>query len=78
MVTNIGGVSKGVNFDGKTLADIFRGAITNWSDRRIRTPNPGVRFPNAPITLCVRSDVSGTSFNSEHPRTAAYVSGRFG
>ena len=54
---------EGVNFDGKTLADIFRGAITNWSDRRIRTPNPGVSFPNAPITLCVRSDGSGTSFN---------------
>jgi len=61
--TNIDGVSKGINFDGKTLADIFRGAITNWSDSRIRKPNPGVTFPNAPITLCVRSDGSGTSFN---------------
>lgn len=60
---NIGGISKGFNFDGKTLADIFRGAITNWSDSRIRKPNPGVTFPNAPITLCVRSDGSGTSFN---------------
>ncbi|MGD9695126.1 MAG: phosphate ABC transporter substrate-binding protein PstS [Thermoleophilia bacterium] len=60
--TNIDGVAKGINFDGKTLADIFRGAITNWSDARIRKPNPGVRFPNAPITLCVRSDGSGTSF----------------
>jgi phosphate transport system substrate-binding protein len=61
--TNISGISKGINFDGTTLADIFRGAITNWSDSRIRRPNPGVRFPNAPITLCVRSDGSGTSFN---------------
>jgi phosphate transport system substrate-binding protein len=61
--TNIDGISKGINFDGKTLADIFRGAITNWSDARIRKPNPGVRFPNAPITVCVRSDGSGTSFN---------------
>ena len=61
--TNIDGVSKGINFDGKTLADIFRGAISNWSDARIRKPNPGVTFPNAPITLCVRSDGSGTSFN---------------
>lgn len=63
VVTNIDGVSKGVNFDGTTLADIFRGAITDWSDARIRKPNPGVRFPKAPITLCVRSDGSGTSFN---------------
>lgn len=61
--TNIDGISKGINFDGPTLADIFRGAITNWSDARIRKPNPGVRFPNAPITLCVRADGSGTSFN---------------
>ena len=63
VVTHIDGVSKGINFDGKTLGDIFRGAITNWSDSRIRKPNPGVKFPNAPITLCVRSDGSGTSFN---------------
>jgi phosphate transport system substrate-binding protein len=61
--TNIDGISKGINFDGKTLADIFRGAISNWSDARIRKPNPGVTFPNAPITLCVRSDGSGTSYN---------------
>jgi phosphate transport system substrate-binding protein len=61
--TNIDGIAKGINFDGVTLADIFRGAITNWSDARIRKPNPGVRFPNAPITLCVRADGSGTSFN---------------
>jgi phosphate transport system substrate-binding protein len=59
--THIDGVTKGINFDGKTLADIFRGAITNWSDARIRKPNPGVRFPNANITVCVRSDGSGTS-----------------
>ena len=63
VAANIDGVSKGINFDGKTLGDIFRGAITNWSDARIRKPNPGVTFPNAPITLCVRSDGSGTSFN---------------
>jgi phosphate transport system substrate-binding protein len=60
--TNIDGVSKGINLDGPVLADIFRGSITNWSDARIRKPNPGVRFPNAPITVCVRSDGSGTSF----------------
>ncbi len=60
--THIDGVSKGINIDGKVLADVFRGAITNWSDSRIRKANPGVRFPSAPITLCVRSDGSGTSF----------------
>ena len=60
--THIDGISKGINIDGKVLADVFRGAITNWSDARIRKANPGVKFPNAPITLCVRSDGSGTSY----------------
>lgn len=61
--TNIDGVSKGINIDGKTLADVFRGAITNWGDARLRAANPGVKFPNANITICVRSDGSGTSYN---------------
>ncbi len=60
--TNIEGVSSGINLKGPVLADIFRGAITSWNDARIRASNPGVRFPSAPITLCVRSDGSGTSF----------------
>ena len=60
--THIDGVSKGINIDGKVLADVFRGAITNWSDARIRSANRGVTLPNAPITLCVRSDGSGTSY----------------
>ncbi len=60
--TNISGVSKAINLDGGTLANIFRGAVRSWNDPSIRRANPGVRFPNAPITLCVRSDGSGTSF----------------
>lgn len=60
--TNINGVGRGINIDGGTLAGIFRGAITNWNDASIRRANPGVRLPNAPITICVRSDGSGTSF----------------
>lgn len=60
--TNIDGVSKGINIKGPVLADIFRGAITTWNDARIRASNPGVTFPSAKITICVRSDGSGTSF----------------
>jgi phosphate transport system substrate-binding protein len=60
--TNIEGVSSGLNLKGPVLADIFRGEITSWNDARIRASNPGVRLPGAPITLCVRSDGSGTSF----------------
>jgi phosphate transport system substrate-binding protein len=60
--TNIDGVSRGINIDGPTLAGIFQGTITSWSDSRIRKANPGVSFPSASITKCVRSDGSGTSF----------------
>lgn len=60
--TNIDGVSGNINLDGSTLAGIFQGTITSWNDARIRKANPGVRFPGASITKCVRSDGSGTSF----------------
>jgi phosphate transport system substrate-binding protein len=60
--TNIDGVARGINLDGRALADIFQGTITSWNDARIRRSNPGVSFPSASITKCVRSDGSGTSF----------------
>lgn len=60
--TNIEGLDKGINLDGPVMADIFRGAISKWNDGRIRAANPGVRLPDAPITICVRADGSGTSF----------------
>jgi phosphate transport system substrate-binding protein len=59
---NVDGVSKRVKLLGKTVGDIYAGSITSWNDARIRADNKGVTFPNAPITVCVRSDGSGTSF----------------
>lgn len=59
---NVDGVSKRVKLLGKTVGDIFAGSITNWNDARIRADNKGITFPNAAITVCVRSDGSGTSF----------------
>ena len=43
--------------------DIFLGKITNWNDPRIAAANPGVTLPDTPITVVVRSDASGTTFN---------------
>ena len=43
--------------------DIFLGKITNWNDPRIAAANEGVTLPDTPITVVVRSDASGTSFN---------------
>jgi phosphate transport system substrate-binding protein len=42
--------------------DIFLGKITRWNDPRIAAANPGVKFPDLPITVVRRSDSSGTTF----------------
>jgi len=60
---NVSGVTRRLKLTGPTLAGIFDGDITSWNDRRIVATNPGVALPQAPITICVRSDGSGTSFN---------------
>ena len=51
-----------LRFDGPTLADIFLGRITRWSDRRIAALNPGVKLADRDIIVVHRSDGSGTSF----------------
>lgn len=43
--------------------DIFLGKITNWNDERIAAANEGVELPDLPITVVVRSDSSGTTYN---------------
>lgn len=42
---------------------IFLGNITNWNDERIAAANEGVALPDLPITVVVRSDGSGTTYN---------------
>jgi phosphate transport system substrate-binding protein len=61
--TNVSGVAGRLKLDGKTIASIFDGDITKWNDPAIVKTNPGVSLPNASITVCVRADGSGTSFN---------------
>lgn len=43
--------------------EIFNGTITNWNDEKIAAANEGVDLPDMPITVVVRSDSSGTTFN---------------
>jgi len=38
------------------------GKVTKWSDPIIAKSNPGVKLPDLPITVCTRSDGSGTNF----------------
>ncbi len=61
-VYNIPGVDTELKFTGKVLADIFLGKITKWNDPAITALNPGVKLPGTDITVCHRSDGSGTTY----------------
>jgi phosphate transport system substrate-binding protein len=52
-----------LKFDGATLADIFLGKIKKWNDPKIAGQNSGARLPSTSITVCHRSDESGTTAN---------------
>jgi phosphate transport system substrate-binding protein len=60
---NLDGVDKGLKLDGATLADIFLGKIKKWNDPKIAGMNSGVTLPSGNITVCHRSDESGTTKN---------------
>ena len=63
-VVNIDGVVPGnIRFTGPVLADIYLGKIKTWSDPAITKINPGLKLPDANITVVHRSDGSGTTFN---------------
>ena len=57
---NLSGVSK-LQLSGPTLANIYLGKITKWSDAAIATDNPGASLPDDAITVVHRADGSGTS-----------------
>jgi phosphate transport system substrate-binding protein len=59
---NVNGVSA-LKLDAPTLARIFNGAITRWDDPAIKTLNPGINLPSAPIHVFFRSDQSGDTSN---------------
>jgi len=62
MVVNLKGVQPGeLVLDGKIVADIYEGKITNWNDPAIKKLNPKITFPDLVITAIVRSDGSGTT-----------------
>lgn len=63
IVHNVPGIESGkIKLDGKTAAEIFRGAITNWNAPAIAKLNSGLALPALPITIAHRSDGSGTTF----------------
>jgi phosphate transport system substrate-binding protein len=60
---NVEGLDKGLKLDGATAADIFLGNIKKWNDPKIASQNSGMKLPDANITVCHRSDESGTTKN---------------
>jgi len=63
-VINLPGVGSGkLILDGDSLARIFMRQVTRWNDPAIVALNPGLALPDQPITVVVRSDGSGTTYN---------------
>ena len=60
---NLQGVKSGLKLDGATIADIFLGNVKTWNDAAITKLNPGLKLPSGNITVCHRSDESGTTKN---------------
>jgi phosphate transport system substrate-binding protein len=66
-VVNLAGVQPGqLKLDGKVLAAMFMGTITNWNDKAIAALNPGLTLPDKAIATVHRSDGSGTNFIFTH------------
>ena len=62
IVVNLPGLKSGdLKLDGKTAADLFRGAIAKWNDPAIAALNPGLKLPAKPVVVAHRSDGSGTT-----------------
>ncbi|MDN4477485.1 phosphate ABC transporter substrate-binding protein PstS [Demequina sp. SYSU T00039] len=62
VIFNLDGIDS-LNMDADTIADIFNGTITNWSDDAIASQNEGVELPDSAITIVHRADESGTTEN---------------
>jgi phosphate transport system substrate-binding protein len=58
---NVPGVKKGLKLDGATVADLFLGKLKKWNDPAIKKLNAGVSVPDKDVTICHRSDESGTT-----------------
>lgn len=61
-VVNIPKIKPGsLRLDADCMCRIFMGEITQWSDEKIRSLNPGMTLPDNKITVVHRSDGSGTT-----------------
>ena len=63
IIYNLDGAKNLLHMNGSTLARIFSGQITKWSDAAIKKLNKGVNLPDTNIAIVHRSDNSGTTYN---------------
>ncbi len=61
VIYNLAALDAPLRFSGKTLADIYSGAILTWQDPAIARENPGIKLPHTGITVLHRADGSGTT-----------------
>jgi phosphate transport system substrate-binding protein len=59
---NVPGITSNINLSGEIIADIYLGKIKKWNDPAIVNLNPEVNLPDRDITVCYRTDGSGTTF----------------
>jgi len=59
---NVAGAPAYLKLDGKVLAEIYQGSITNWDDPQIAALNTGITLPNLRIIPVRRADSSGDTF----------------
>jgi len=61
---HLDGINDGeLKLSREAIAGIFNGKITMWDDRAIVAQNNTLKLPHEPITIAVRADKSGTTFN---------------
>ncbi len=61
---NIDGVKDGeLKLSREAIAAIFSGKAKMWDDEVIKKDNKDIKLPHEPITVAVRADKSGTTFN---------------
>ncbi len=61
---NIPGVKDGeLKLSEKAISGIFSGKVAYWDDKEITSVNPDIKLPHEKITVAVRADKSGTTYN---------------
>src|SRR6202140_2860724 len=57
LVVNLQGIAPGqLKLDGKTIAGLYLGKITQWNDAAIAQLNPGVKLPDKAVATVHRSE----------------------